>query len=460
MVRGFNLRWAGRPRYVEICRDTEDVLRAVQDALDHGLRLTVRSGGHCYEDFATGNDGGVILDLSSMTGVQGDDATGLYCVEAGATLWDVYTWLFREYGLTLPGGSCYSVAAGGHVLGAGYGLLSRRNGVTVDYLHAVELVHVTAGRKAEVLTLRRDSEDVAERELLWGHLGGGGGNFGVVTRLWFKDPPVAPREAFMVTLSWDWAGLTRADLARLVRAYGELLEAHSGTNSPYRDLAQNLLLTHRSAGQIRSTGVYFGDRPALLVDFASRLEDAMPRRSSRGPLQIRRMPWLFAAQTLNGSGANQRSKRKSAYMNRRFPEGQIDVLWDFLSTDRYRNSEAAVKLNAYGCQVNAVDPAATAYPHRSSIMKLQYITDWLDPAEDAVHLRWIRELYRAMYGERGPWPDGTFDGCFVNYPDVDLKGWPYLYYKEGYARLRRVKALLDPLDVFHHRQSIELPCHP
>lgn len=457
LVRGFNLRWAGRPRYVEVCRDAEQVRRAVQRALDEDLRITVRSGGHCFEDFAVRNDGGVIVDLSSMNDVHRDEANGLVCVEAGATLWDVYVRLYKEHGVTIPGGSCYSVGAGGHVLGAGYGHLSRKHGVTVDHLYAIELVHVTGARRAEVITLRRDSDDPVERELFWGHLGGGGGHFGIVTRFWFAELPAAPSDMYSVRLGWDWSRVTRGDLARLVRAYGAFLEANSGVDSPYKDLFASLVLTHRSAGEIRLLGTYFGDEPELLADLVTLLDQEMPGRTGGSSIQILRMPWLFGAQNLNASGHSQRSKYKSAYMIKPFPEGQIDVLWDFLTTDQYDNDQAALKVNAHGGQVNAVDPAATAYPHRSSIMKLQYFTHWVNPAEDRTHLRWIREFYRAMYGDAGPWPDGTFDGCFVSYPDVDLKHWQYLYYKDGYARLQRVKGWLDPLNVFRHRQSIELP---
>src|SRR5262249_39120040 len=162
------------------------------------------------------NDGGVILDLSLMARVYRDRATGWYCLEAGATLLDAYLRLYKHYGVTLPGGSCASVAAGGHVIGGGYGSLSRRDGLIVDHLEAVELVHVTGGGKAEVIVVRRDAPDPVERELFWAHTGGGGGSWGIVTRFWFKDPPAAPSVARLFDLGWGWEGLTRADLARLV----------------------------------------------------------------------------------------------------------------------------------------------------------------------------------------------------------------------------------------------------
>ena len=51
-----------------------------------------------------------------------------------------------------------------------------------------------------------------------------------------------------------------------------------------------------------------------------------------------------------------------------------------------------------------------------------------------------------MYGPRGPWPDDVLDGCYVNYPDVDLADWEYLYYKDAYPRLQSVKARWDPAE--------------
>jgi Berberine and berberine like len=62
-----------------------------------------------------------------------------------------------------------------------------------------------------------------------------------------------------------------------------------------------------------------------------------------------------------------------------------------------------------------------------------------------------------MYGAAGPQPDDTMDGCYVNYPDVDLPDWEHLYYLGNYPRLQRVKARWDPHDVFHHAPSIRLP---
>ncbi len=94
---------------------------------------------------------------------------------------------------------------------------------------------------------------------------------------------------------------------------------------------------------------------------------------------------------------------------------------------------------------------------RSSIMKLQYQTYWTSPQEDDVNLRWINGFYAGVYSATGgvPVSNGVTDGCYINYPDVDLPAsWPTLYYKANYPALQEVKAQWDPHNVFNHAQSI------
>ncbi|HET6261167.1 MAG TPA: FAD-binding oxidoreductase [Chloroflexia bacterium] len=468
LVRGFNLRWVGAPKYVQVCGSAEQVRDAVQQALDAGLRVTVRGGGHCYEDFVSNNDGGVIIDLSPLNAVY-SPGDGYYAVEGGCTLWNVYTQLFKEYGVTMPAGSCYSVGAGGHVVGGGYGLLSRKYGLVIDYLYAVEVVTVTADRKAVLTLVTRDEDDPVRRELFWAHQGGGGGNFGIVTTYWFKDLPKAPACAYLTTVAWEWADIGKAEFTELVTNYGTFFEQNSGVDSPYKDMFALLHLSNQAAGQISLTVQNVGPDPDLIDRFLEAIEPGgVSRQALRVPVgylhaapppeQTQYLPWLDATQTVNGTGPPRRGKYKSAYMNKGFPPEQIEVLWRYLWEEKFNNSQALVQVDSYGCQINAVPSDATAVPQRSSIMKLQYQTYWTDESDDQQNLDWINGFYNAMYGPEGPMPDGTMDGCYVNYPDVDLKHWQLLYYGEpGYKRLQQVKARWDPLNVFNHKQSIELP---
>jgi FAD/FMN-containing dehydrogenase len=471
LVTGFNQRFKGNPKYVQLCGDAKQVLQAVQTAVNNDLRITVRGGGHCYEDFVSCNEGGVIIDLSPMNAVykEGD----LFWVEGGCTLWNVYTQLYKEYDVTLPGGSCYSVGAGGHVVGGGYGLLSRKYGLTIDYLYEIEVVYVTKSKKAKIIRVNRDSTDPNKRDLFWAHLGGGGGNFGIVTRYAFKDLPAAPSEAYLTNFAWNWDDLTEERFTQLVTSYGRFFLEHSGVESPYKDMFTLLHLTHKTKKQIVLTIQYVGKQPQLIEEFIDELEpnkqNIVPQRFPVGYHQLvartketRKMPWLEATQTLNSSGANQRGKYKSAYMIRPFSEDQIHTIWQYLTTDKYSKPkdilQALLQVDSYGCEINAVESDKTAIPQRSSIMKLQYQIYWTSPEDCAQHLGWIQDFYKAMYKPTGePEPDGVVDGCYVNYPDVDLKNWQYLYYKENYPRLQQTKAQWDSLNIFNHKQSIELP---
>src|SRR5262249_41271793 len=155
-----------------------------------------------------------------------------------------------------------------------------------------------AARKAEAIVVRRDAADPLERELCWAHLGGGGGNFGIVTRFWFEDLPAAPTEAILFALGWDWRRLSRTEFPALVRAYGDFMAANSGVGSPYSGLGVTLGLTHKSAGDIGLEGQYVGDRPELCDAFVRTMEEVLPMRAER-LREVERMPWLFAAESTN-----------------------------------------------------------------------------------------------------------------------------------------------------------------
>ncbi|MFI0151149.1 FAD-dependent oxidoreductase [Streptomyces lydicus] len=522
--RGFNQRFIATPDYVAVVSSTEEVVAALNKYLaSHGpdasldRRLTVRSGGHCYENFVCGEDVGVILDLGQMDRAYLDQERGAYCVEAGANNWHVATHLYAPFGVALPGGSCYSVGAGGHVVGGGYGLLSRQFGLTVDYLYAVEVVVVRDGQHAEVVVARRDSPEEELRDLWWAHTGGGGGNFGVVTRYWFKGLPKPPSEVLLSAVAWPWEELKDEPerFKSLVRNYGLFFEYENTQRLPaalrgdFTDMFTLLKLTHYSNGKIGLITQLDATRPDSVerldafLDWITQdlhverspLDRRMGEHAPMGGLEVpARLPWLTATQTLNGSGDNQCGKYKSAYMTRGFTEPQLTAIFEALTREDYQNPQALLQVDSYGGAINLPDRHETAVYQRSSVLKLQYQTYWrnedsngdgvadhhdadVDPSIAAPHLRWIREFYRDVYEETGGvpvlQPDGAADGdaplpvtdgCYINYPDTDLDDPEWntsgqsshrLYYGDNYRRLQGVKEYWDPRNVFRNAQSVQ-----
>ena len=129
-------------------------------------------------------------------------------IDAGFTNWEGVKYLFKENGLCLPGGSCYSVGFGGHIVGGGYGLLSRKYGLTIDYLSGIELVYSTDNKNVICDTfLQNKSHNDIQNEIVWAHKGCGGGNYGVITKYYFSNLPKAPSKVLLVKRAWKWCKL-------------------------------------------------------------------------------------------------------------------------------------------------------------------------------------------------------------------------------------------------------------
>lgn len=469
LVRGVNERWVGTPRYVRVANSAEQVRQAVQEAVNAGQRITVRGGGHCFEDFVFGAGVQVVLDVSAMDSVGYDPAHKAISVGAGATLFTLYQTLYTALGVTIPGGPCGTVGVGGHITGGGYGLLSRSLGLTVDHLHGVEMVVVDAAGRARTVVATREPGD-PNRDLWWACTGGGGGNFGVVTRFLFASLPRPPAELLTHSTGWSWEGLTEASFHRLVTNFGAWHEQHSAPGSPYNALFGLLDLHAKTpfqseialATQIDATVP--GAR-RMLDEFLAAMRDGVgvPTTTDDEPV---RKPWMRATYAMSGGTWDFRIKSKAAHLRARHTPDQLAATYEWLATKEFPHAAALVQMVSYGGAINAVAPDATAVAQRDSVIKVLYQTYWSDPADDAANLAWIRGLYHRTYAATGgvPVPNAVTDGGYVNYPDADLSDpafntsgvpWSTLYYKGNYPRLRRVKTAYDPRNVFRHRQSIE-----
>jgi FAD/FMN-containing dehydrogenase len=210
LTQGFNRRWTAPNAAVVLVPVTEAGAEAAPATVlsgGYGQHFRVRGGGHCYEDFVFNAEARALIDVSLLNQVGLDEQGGGYYAQAGGTNWDLYRQLYWRFGKTLPAGSCYSVGLGGHVCGGGYGLLSRAFGLTVDWLTGVRVVTVDAAGRARLRRATAQSGDPNQRLLHWAHTGGGGGNFGLITRYEFATLPAAPQNAELVVLAWDWSDI-------------------------------------------------------------------------------------------------------------------------------------------------------------------------------------------------------------------------------------------------------------
>src|SRR6059058_3593370 len=168
-----------RPEVLTRPLDVDDVVSAVAYAVDAGLPIAVRGGGHSVAGHCIG-EGAVVVDLRLMRQVSVDPDTRTATCGGGA-LWEDLDPTCLRHGLATPGGTFGDTGVGGLTLGGGIGHLVGLHGLTLDNLIGAtvvtadgEVVHAGEGENAD---------------LFWA-LRGGGGNFGAVVDFTFRLHPV------------------------------------------------------------------------------------------------------------------------------------------------------------------------------------------------------------------------------------------------------------------------------
>lgn len=177
-----NSRFDLRPLAVAIPKTADHVSKCLTFCTQHEIPFRVRSGGHQHEGMSSLDDG-VMIRLTELNQIE-YQATDRAWIGVGKPLKEIYDELELK-GKTIPGGGCWSVNVGGLTLGGGWGTSVRKMGLTCDNIEEVEIVTPNG----DVVHAREDND---YQDLFWALRGGGGGNFGIVTRFLFKLSEIGP----------------------------------------------------------------------------------------------------------------------------------------------------------------------------------------------------------------------------------------------------------------------------
>ena len=420
-----------RPAAIARCASTADVTETVLVAARTGLPLAVRGGGHNVAGFGT-VDGGIVVDLSPLNGVVVDPATRRARVGGGATLRDLDA-ATQAHGLVVPAGVVSETGVAGLTLSGGLGWLRRKWGLTCDNLVGAELV-TAAGE-----ILRVDAE--TDLELLWG-LRGGGGNFGVVTELEFEAHPLGPEVFFAFTLfPLEHARGVLAEHERIVLAAGDDVStiAVLGHVPPLDDFPAEI----HEAPFVAVLGVYAG--PAGEGELA-----LQPLRELAEPLAdlSGRMPFVDVQQVYDPDyPAGHRYYWKSANLPA-LPAVAVDVLVEQVRRAPSKHSTIDVWLN--GGAIAGVAEGATAFSGRGGRYVVNPEANWEDPADDAANVAWARHVLAAL-------EEHASGGAYLNFPGFLEEGQALVRASHGanYERLARLKARLDPGNLFRRNANVE-----
>jgi FAD/FMN-containing dehydrogenase len=426
-----------KPKAVVMCESRADVQNTVRWARKHAVRIVPRSGGHSYGGYSS-TSAGVIVDASRLNGVA-LGANHRAVIGPGARLIDVYDRLWRSR-RTIPAGSCPTVCVGGLALGGGIGFASRKYGLTCDNL--VEATVVLADGTAVIANATRNPD------LYWALRGGGGGNFGIVTRFIFRTHPVGNVATY--SMEWSWS-----DAKKVVQAWQKL--APHAPDGLFSVLNLNAVVGGRT--RITSAGQFFGSTDRLRQLLQPLVNAAAPTRlsvSSHTYMDAQEL-WAGCSGKLEechlppqGNLGRSTFKGKSSIANKPLSGTAIDVMIHQLEARlNVGSGSGIVLLDSYGGAINRVKKNATAFVHRDALFSMQYLAYWNAGAAAEPNLGWLRGFYAAMRRYVSPF-------AYQNYIDPELTNWQHAYYGSNLDRLIAVKRRYDPKNVFHFQQSIPL----
>jgi FAD/FMN-containing dehydrogenase len=405
--RVWNRAYDRRPLAMVRVEDVDDVRRCVEFAHKQTVPIAVRGGGHSYAGYGVA-DGALQIDLSKLGSVTVDRDHRVASVGGGTRIRELLRATLAA-GLYTPMGSCGSVGVAGLTLAGGDTSGRGLYGTACDNLIGAQMV--TADGEV------RELGPGMNEDLYWA-IRGGGGNFGVVTRLDFQLHPVVPLHSAAFNIGWR-------DIAGALRAFGELVR-----DAP--DAARAGFYLDPESGASVECG-YRGDATAAAAyverwEAAFRPVQAQLSTSTPTPeLEV----WATTSVAVDGAFIEDLSG------------GVIDVLARAATEGR---GIGQMLLGLSHGVVARIPMTATAYPLRGTGLSTLIDAEWRKPEARAQAERWVAETSAALR----PWARRAY----VNYLPPSAPERIREIYGVNYPRLARIKAHYDPENLFRENQNI------
>ena len=412
-----------RPAAIVRVASAEDIQRVVRIARDGGHELAIRSGGHSIAGSST-TDGGIVIDLRDMSAVEVDPADRTAWVETGATAIRV-TEVLAKHGLVLGFGDSGSVGVGGITLGGGIGFLVRKWGLTIDSVLAAEVV-TADGRHLSV-------DPDHHPDLFWA-IRGGGGNFGVVTRLKFRLHELPQFTGGILILPATPETIDRFVAASLA-APEELSTIANVMPCPPLPFVP---------ADVHGSLVIFG-MLAFAGDDVAAERALAPFRALATPIADMVKPGPYTAMYPPEDPSYRPTAIARTLFLDTFDRSLAASICEWLA-----KSDAVMRvaqIRVLGGAMARVPVAATAYAHRTRSMLVNVAAFYTTPEDRASRARWVEDFaahlqpndlsaYVGFVGDEGS------DRVRAAYPGAT------------WDRLVRIKTAYDPTNLFHLNQNI------
>ena len=404
---------SGAPAVILRPSSVGGVQAAVKYAAASGLPLAVRGGGHSFSGFGT-NDGGVVIDLSALAGVEIVDG-GWHVVRiGGGATWGQVATALAPYGLAISSGDTKGVGVGGLTLSGGIGWKVRKYGLALDSLVRVEVVTADGGVVA--------ADEDENPELFWA-VRGGGGNFGIVTAFEFAAHPTTGVFHGRITFPGAEAAKVVHGWAEYMRTAPEALTAVAAFANPFAggpDAPVEIFVAYdgdfedeanAALDPIRALGTVIDDDVALKA-YGDTLEEGQTP-----PPGIR-----FHTQ--------------NAFVERAGVDAALRIMTEVGATA----GAPFLTIRSIGGALARVADDATAFAHRRAELMIGTAAIGPAPAIEAA-----LPALDAVWERLAPHVSGTYSNFNTTATDPDVKA---AYPTDTYKRLAAVKRQYDPANLF------------
>lgn len=413
------------PLVIIYCKNSEDVINAIEWSKENLLEIRIRSGRHHYEGYSTGN-GVAVIDISKMDKISVDEENNIVRIQGGVRNRELYSTL-NILGYPFPGGGCPTVGVPGLVLGGGWGYSSRLLGLASDSLIEAEIIDY----KGTVIKASEKNNS----DLFWALRGAGGGNFGVVTSMSFK----LPKKIEMATLiDIDYIKAREEDIIKIFELWINL----------FKDLDRRINLkmgiynSKKKGRGVRITGIFYG--------FKEEAETLLKRFKDVAKTVIFKLEYLTVLEVnkiiQDSHPEYEIYKSSGKFVYKDYTRNDMENIISLVKDRAEGSVYTAVSLYGLGGAINDKGKNDSAFYYRDAKFIMGFQSVWEEEKDAPVNIEWVKEKQKYI--------NGITTGAYINFPCGELIDYEKEYYGENADRLREIKRKYDPKGVFDFPQSL------
>lgn len=412
------------PKAILFTKDILETSRFLMEIEYKDEPLLMRSGGHSYAGFSTGE--GVILDSRPL------DNFDLYQeytkVSSGHNLINTIQKLDSAE-RTFPVGSFSGVGLAGYLLGGGHSNRSPYFGLGADNVRAMDVVLASGDRLTNI------SENNYS-DLFWAMLGGGGGNFAFVENF-YLDKIIKTNDYFFKAV---YGGSQVKGISDLFSTWEQI----SGNSENNVSLNLTVYIQNGYINKFIISGLFIDEQKSqdendefVNREYLTKLYFLKPQRfESR----------FISSNYLKESRTESMNFKGSAHYADTFIGKQ--GFEHILNSVKTNTTDMNMYMGFYKLGGGISSPKRDiSYPHRSSKYMVDIFSNFRDQKHRFDELNYkFNNHYFAL--------DELFSGrAYINYPNLDFDNWAERYYGDNLNRLLKVKRKYDPQNRFNFKDQ-------